>query len=68
VKLDHLPQREIGPVQALPDFPQSKPQVLEGFDLLQADDVIRGVETMTCFGAPRRREQPDLVVVVKRAH
>jgi hypothetical protein len=68
VKLDHPPQRKVRPVQAIPNLLQGKLKVLERFDLLQAHDVTGGVETMPRVGAPGRREQADLIVVVKSAH
>lgn len=68
VQLDHPVGREAGAVEARLDLLQSKPQGAQRDDPLQAQHVFGGVEPVPAPRPARRREQPDLLVVVQRAH
>src|SRR6185295_5915120 len=68
LELEHAFGRDVRPAQEPPDLLQGESQVAKRLDLLQADHVASGVETVTCRRALRRRQQTHLVVVMERPH
>ena len=64
----HLQGGELLAVQAFTDLLQGETDLPQGHDLLQADDLVPPVESMTRFRAPRWHQEADLLVVVERAN
>src|SRR5690606_24016756 len=68
VQLHDLEGRQPTVIQTSPDLLEGEAELAKGEDLLEPGYVLPGVQPVPGLAARRGREQPDLVVVVQRAH